>query len=77
MGSWVAPTAYLMGIGWYFATCILLGVLIGRWADQRTGLEPILTLIGISLGLMLALVGGVRMLMTFLDRPSRNNSEKP
>lgn len=68
MGSWVAPTAYLLGIGWYFATCILVGLLGGLWLDSATGLEPTFTLVGIALGLVLAFVGGLRMLMPFLRR---------
>ena len=68
MGRWVGPTASLLGIGWYFATCIVLGVVIGRWVDTRTGLEPTFTLIGILLGLALAFVGGLRMLLPILRR---------
>ena len=68
MGGWMAPTAYLLGAGWYFATCLILGVVIGRWADSKTGLEPTFTLLGIMLGLAVALVGGYRMLSPFLRR---------
>lgn len=76
MGGWVAPTAYLLGIGWYFATCVILGVVIGRWADGRAGTEPVLTLAGITLGLALAMVGGIRMLLPFLRRFGGDTSEK-
>ncbi len=76
MGSWVAPTAYLLGIGWYFATCILLGVVIGHWADGRTGLEPWFTLLGILAGLAAAIIGGVRMLLPFMKRFGNGPSEK-
>lgn len=76
MGSWVAPTAYLLGAGWFFATSILLGVLIGRWADGATGLEPVFTLAGIIVGLAVALVGGIRMLMPFMSRIGGGPSEK-
>lgn len=68
MGSWVAPTAYLLGAGWFFATCIILGVVLGRWADSATGLEPVFTLIGIVVGLAVALIGGIRMLLPFMNR---------
>jgi len=68
VGRWLAPAAYLTGIGWYFATCIILGVALGHWADGRTGLEPIFTLLGALAGLGLALYGGVRMLISFLAR---------
>lgn len=76
MGSWVAPTAYLLGVGWYFATCILLGVVLGRWADSATGLEPVFTLVGMVLGLAVALFGGLRMLMPFMSRMGSGPSEK-
>ena len=76
MGSWVAPTAYLLGAGWFFATCIILGVVLGRWADSATGLEPVFTLIGIVVGLAVALIGGIRMLMPFMNRFGTGPSEK-
>ena len=76
MGSWVAPTAYLLGVGWYFAACIVLGVALGRWADSATGLEPTFTLVGMVLGLAVALAGGIRMLMPFMKRYGDGPSEK-
>lgn len=76
MGSWVAPTAYLLGAGWFFAACIILGVLLGRWADGATGLEPVFTLAGIILGLAVALAGGLRMLLQFMDTLGNGTSEK-
>ena len=66
--SWVAPTAYLLGVGWFFGTSIILGVVIGLWADSASGLEPLFTLTGIFIGLAVALVGGFRMLKPFMDR---------
>lgn len=68
MGSWAIPAAYLLGIGWYFATCIILGVALGHWADEATGLTPLFTLVGATFGLAVALVGGIRMLLDFLRR---------
>ena len=68
MGGWVSPALHLSGIGWYFATCIILGVILGRWLDGATGLEPTFTLIGIVLGLALALLGGIRMLIPFMRK---------
>jgi F0F1-type ATP synthase assembly protein I len=68
MGGWVGPATQLLGIGWYFATCVVLGVFVGRWADSATDLEPLFTLTGVLLGLAAALLGGFRMLMQFLGR---------
>jgi len=76
VGSWVAPTAYLLGVGWYFATCILLGIVVGHWADSATGLEPTFTLVGMVLGLAVALIGGIRMLMPFMSRMGTGPTEK-
>jgi hypothetical protein len=76
VGSWVAPTAYLLGAGWFFATCLILGVVLGRWADSATGLKPVFTLAGIVLGLALALVGGIRMLQPFMRRYNGEPTEK-
>jgi hypothetical protein len=64
----MAPAAYLLGIGWYIAVCILLGVFIGRWVDDATGLKPTFTLVGIVLGLLIAVIGGARMVLRFTRR---------
>jgi hypothetical protein len=66
----------LTAIGWYFATCIIVGVLVGRWADSATGLEPLFTLLGMFIGLALALAGGIRMLVPFIQRMGSSPSEK-
>ena len=60
------PTARLIGIGWYFVVCIVLGIVGGVWLDQVAGTAPLLTLIGLFLGLVIAFYGGYRMLMDVL-----------
>lgn len=75
MGSWIGPAASLAGIGWYFATCIILGIVVGQWVDSKTGLEPLFTLIGSFIGLAAALVGGIRMLMPVLNRFGNDTPE--
>lgn len=68
MKSWLVPAASLLGAGWFFATAVILGVVVGRWADDRTGLEPTFTLVGIVIGLAVALIGGYRMLQPLMSR---------
>lgn len=68
MSSWVVPTAHLLGIGWFFGTAIVAGIVLGLWLDGLTGFEPLFTLLGVALGLTVALVGGFRMLIPFLSR---------
>ena len=62
MGS--LPAAFrLVGIGWYVALCIALGTGGGVWLDRRFDLTPVLTLVGLFLGLGLAFYGGYLMLL--------------
>jgi hypothetical protein len=45
------PALRLMGIGWYFALCIALGVGGGVWLDSRLDISPLFTLLGLCIGL--------------------------
>jgi len=60
------PALRLMGIGWYFALCISLGIGGGVWLDSQLGISPLFTMLGLGLGLISAFVGGYRMLMEAL-----------
>jgi F0F1-type ATP synthase assembly protein I len=55
-----------LGIGWYFALCIALGIGGGVWLDSRLGISPLFTLLGLCIGLVAAFYGGFRMLMETL-----------
>jgi hypothetical protein len=71
----VVPTLHLTGIGWYFALCLLLGVWLGSLIDGATGLDPTFKLVGLGFGLILALVGGYRMLIQFITRYGGESTE--
>lgn len=68
------PTAQLIGIGWYFAFCIVIGVVGGVLLDRVAGTDPLLTLVGLFLGLFFAFYGGYRMLMDVL-KPKQGREE--
>jgi len=68
------PAARLIGIGWYFAVCIVAGVVGGYLLDQVAGTTPLLTMLGLLLGLAIAFYGGYRMLLEVL-RPERDRKE--
>lgn len=59
-------TVRLIGIGWYFAVCIVFGVVGGNLLDRAADTTPALTLVGLLLGLLAAFYGGYRMLMDVL-----------
>ena len=69
------PALGLLGVGWYVATCITLGVVAGLWLDGRAGISPALTLLGLALGLASAGWGGYRMLKDVLDAQARRARE--
>lgn len=54
--------ARLVGIGWYVAICIAGGIGVGVWLDRRFDTTPVLTLVGLFLGLAMAFYGGYIML---------------
>lgn len=71
---WSSPVFRLIGIGWYFALSIVLGILTGVWLDSKATTAPLFTLIGLLLGLAVAFVGGYRMLAeTVLRRNDRED----
>ncbi len=70
MRQW-PPAMQLMGIGWYVATCIVLGVVGGVLLDDELGTGFALTLVGLALGLASAGWGGYRMLQDLFAAQAR------
>ncbi len=56
----------LLGIGWYVALCIGGGAFGGLLLDRQFDTRPVLTLLGLALGITLAMAGMFRMLMAVL-----------
>jgi F0F1-type ATP synthase assembly protein I len=69
------PAVRLLGIGWYFALCIVLGIVGGVLLDRQVGKDHIFTLIGLFLGLILAFVGGYIMLLEELGLRQRRQGD--
>ena len=57
----------LLGIGWYVAICIGGGSFGGLWLDRRMDSSPLLTLLGLGFGIVVAIFGMLRMLMAVLS----------
>jgi F0F1-type ATP synthase assembly protein I len=69
------PAVRLLGIGWYFALCIVLGIVGGVLLDRQVGKDHIFTLIGLFLGLILAFFGGYVMLLEELGLRQRRQGD--
>jgi F0F1-type ATP synthase assembly protein I len=75
----------LTGLGWYVATCIVVGVVGGVLLDQWLGLKPLFTLLGILLGTTAAFYGLFKMIQPLIspeqtgepDDKSPNNGGNP
>ena len=65
---WNSPAFGLVDLGLFLATSIVVPTLIGRWADGRLGTDPLLTIVGLTLGLAGGLYGSYRQLQEFLRR---------
>ena len=74
MGN-VGPAAQLLGIGTYVALCIVLGTLGGRWLDGQFDTGNLLTVIGLFLGLVLAVYGGLQQLFQVLHQIDATRKE--
>jgi len=66
MGKRVAALR-LVGVGFFIGGSIVLGVVVGRWLDSRLNTEPILVIVGLILGIIVAFYGVYRMLLPFLS----------
>ncbi len=55
----------MLGIGWFFAISIVGGAGLGFLVDGWAGMTPLFTLIGLAIGLLVAVYGGYRLLVQF------------
>ena len=62
----------LLGVGFYVSAAIILGVVAGRWLDDKLGSEPFWVIVGLVLGVVAAFYGVYAMLRPFIgDRRNR------
>ncbi len=69
MNKWL-PALRVTGIGFYIATCIAGGTLIGWWLGDK---RPLYTIIGLGAGLVLAIYGAYRMMRPLLNTNNKEN----
>ncbi len=62
-----------VGVGWYIGSCIVLGIFGGLWLDKKFNTRPLLVIIGLILGLVVAFYGVYRMLLPLIK--NKQNKE--
>ena len=70
---WWVTTLRLTGLGWYVVACILLGVLGGLWLDRKLNLLPLFTLLGVLVGMAVAVYGTYRMVVPLMEGKSEKD----
>jgi len=63
--GWSATAVLLgkvSGIGWFVGSAIALGAYGGNWLDRQFDTAPVLTIVGLALGVLTAFVGMIRLL---------------
>lgn len=63
----ITPAYRLVGIGFYVCFCIFGMTLGGRELDRVFDTGVVLTLVGLALGLVMAIWGGIRQLLEVLE----------
>jgi len=67
MSRWVEALR-LLGVGFFIGGSILGGVFLGLWLDSRFNTRPILVIVGLFLGLIVAFYGVYEMLLPLLGK---------
>ena len=73
---WWVSAAQFTGIGWYIAAAIVAPTLFGVWVDGKVGTAPLLLLIGLLLGVVVAFYGTYRMALGFLAGSRNSDNDR-
>ena len=60
-------TFKLLGIGWFFAICIIGGCLFGYFLDNTFNILPVLTLIFLMFGIFIGIFGTMKLITKTLS----------
>ncbi|NQT47943.1 MAG: AtpZ/AtpI family protein [Chloroflexi bacterium] len=74
MDKWVLAARFI-GIGWYIGACIVGGVLGGMWLDNKLETSIIFTLVGLFLGLGVAVLGTYHMISPLIKEQQGKDRE--
>ena len=60
----------LLGLGWYVAICLVVGVLAGVYLDRHLETKPLFTLLGVILGTFAGFYGLYKMVRPLFNSES-------
>ncbi len=74
MSKWVAALR-LIGVGFFIGGSIVLGVFAGLWLDSKLNTSPVLVIVGLVLGVVIAFYGVYQMLLPLIgNKQGKENS---
>jgi len=65
----------LLGMGWYVGFCIVAGVVGGLWLDKKLHTTPLMVMVGLLLGLIVAFYGVYKMILPNIINQKRNGGK--
>ncbi|MFQ5872286.1 MAG: AtpZ/AtpI family protein [Dehalococcoidia bacterium] len=65
----------LLGLGWYVVASIIVGLVAGLLLDNWVDTSPLFTLLGLALGLVVALWGLYRLIAPLLKVDQRGKEK--
>ena len=72
----MGPALRFIGLGWYVAACIVIGVVAGLGLDHLVGTRPLFTLLGILLGTFAAFYGLYKLVLPLLNESEIDDEER-
>jgi F0F1-type ATP synthase assembly protein I len=68
-----------IGLGWYVAFCIVIGIMGGFWLDHVAGTLPLFVILGTLLGVAAAFYGIYKLVQPLLKEaePKREDNNTP
>jgi F0F1-type ATP synthase assembly protein I len=66
----------LLGMGFYIAIAIVLGIWGGHWLDVKFNTSPLLLIIGLFFGIAVAALGVYNMIKPFMEEAKKADNNK-
>ena len=75
MPTW-ALALRLMGVGWYVAASVVIGIVGGYLVDRWLGTTPVFIIVGVILGTTVAFYGLYKMVQPLMGDQGRGPKEE-